>query len=78
MKTYKQRINNIIGQLEGISKMIDNDIDSCQIINQIKASKSALNSFLQKYSEENILKCLKLSCKDEAACKRFINEIIKN
>ncbi|MBD3363213.1 metal-sensing transcriptional repressor [Candidatus Dojkabacteria bacterium] len=78
LKTHKQRINNVIGQLEGISKMIDNGKEYSEVITQIKAVKSALDSILQKYSEEKLVSCLKLSCKDEENCRMFIKEIIKS
>jgi len=49
MKTQEQLINNIIGQLKGISKMIEDEKDCFQVMTQIKAVKSALNSFTNKF-----------------------------
>lgn len=69
MKTQEQLINNIIGQLKGISKMIEDEKDCFQVMTQIKAVKSALNSFTNKFIEENFLNCLVDGCKKDKKIK---------
>lgn len=76
MKTYSQRINNITGQLNGISKMIDSNEDYPAVITQIKAVKSALDSVIRKYTEEKLTECLGLSCEKSKKCDSFLKEII--
>ncbi|PLX20879.1 hypothetical protein C0584_03785 [Candidatus Parcubacteria bacterium] len=58
MKTTEQLINNIIGQANGIKKMIDNDKDCYQVINQMKAVRAAITSLMDKFIEDNMSQCL--------------------
>lgn len=80
MKTEEQLINNIIGQLNGINKMIAEGQDCFSVIIQVKAVKSATNSFLNKYMEENVLKCLdkKHIKQNKLEIKKLLLEINKN
>jgi DNA-binding FrmR family transcriptional regulator len=72
MKTKAQRINNIIGQLEGIKKMIDNRGDCLSILTQLKAVKSAIGSVMDSVVEEQFDNCLKsLSRKDKVLFKKM-------
>lgn len=80
MKTTEQLVNNIIGQLNGINKMAEENKDCFSVLIQMKAVKSAMNSLMNKYMEENFIKCLK-SChkKDsEEMLKKLIIELTKN
>lgn len=83
MKTQEQLINNIIGQLNGIKKMIDEEKECFTIMNQIKAAKSALNSFTNKFIEENFLNCFTNNCRKskkgkEDDLKKLFIELTKN
>lgn len=64
MKSFPQRLNNIIGQLEGVKKMIDSDKDCLQVLIQLKAAKSALSSLINTMVDEQFDTCLK-SLKNE-------------
>ena len=79
MKNKQQLINNIIGQLNGVNKMINEEKDCFQTIIQVKAAKSALASFMNKYIEEQYTRCL-TGCKkksDEIKLKKLIIELTK-
>jgi len=77
MKSYSQLLNNIIGQLNGVSRMIENDDECFDILTQLKAAKSALNSFSNKFLQEKFLKCLdKGEESKEEVCRKFFKEII--
>jgi len=83
MKTQKQLINNIIGQLNGINKMIEEEKDCFVVMTQIKAAKSALNSFTNKFIEENFLNCFTNECqknkkKNEDNLKKLFIELTKS
>lgn len=53
MKTTEQRINNIIGQLEGAKKMLNTKPKDCfAIMVQFKAIRSAVSSLMTKVIEE--------------------------
>lgn len=45
LKTLKNRLNRIIGQLNGISNMLDDNRYCGDILTQIAAAESALQSF---------------------------------
>ena len=78
MKTHNQLIRNINGQLEGVSRMIDAKEDPYKTIIQMKAAKSALNSVMNKYIQENLWTVLE-DCDDkQETCKKFIAEILNN
>lgn len=79
MKTQQQLINNIIGQLNGIQRMIDEDKDCFDVIIQMKAAKSAFSKLLSRYLEENFMKCAK-NCKKqetEEMMKKLMLELSK-
>jgi DNA-binding FrmR family transcriptional regulator len=78
MKNNKQLINNIIGQLEGVKKMMEEGKDCTDIITQLKASKSAINTTMNRLIEEHSKNCLKnLSQKDKEKVSSLLNELIK-
>ena len=79
MKNNSQLINNIIGQLKGIDKMIQEEKDCFMVLNQIKAARSAMDSLTAKYIEKEFVSCLKTcSNKDKGqVCKNFFNQLIK-
>lgn len=77
----EQRINNIIGQLEGAKNMIKNeqDRDCYGILNQLKASKSGINSLMDKLLEEDILECVQgKDQREKQKIKKLIQELLKN
>lgn len=81
MKTYDQLLNNIMGQLNGVGRMIKNKEDCFQTLTQMKAARSALSSLMNKYMRENFQACL-TQCKRKGehddVCKKFFDEIINN
>lgn len=64
MKTIKQRLNNISGQIEGVKKMTDNKSDCIQTLTQLKAIRSAVGGVMDSIIEEQFETCLK-SVKEE-------------
>jgi DNA-binding FrmR family transcriptional regulator len=59
MKTSEQRINNIIGQLEGVKKMLAGGPQDCvALIVQLKAVKSAMASLMEKIIADEFSYCL--------------------
>lgn len=80
MKTKQQLINNITGQLNGISKMIEDKKDCSSVIIQMKAIKSAMNNLTNRYIEDNIMNCVEGDCskKNKDLLKDLILQITKN
>ena len=80
MKTAEQRINNIIGQLEGAKKMLAQKNGDCfSLIIQLKAVKSAMGSLMEKIIAEEFTYCLvdkKIQEKDKIA--KIFKELINN
>lgn len=78
-KNKEQLVNNIIGQLEGIKKMMESEKDCFKTLTQIKAARSAFDNFIQVFSEENFIECSrKLGKKDKENMKKLLKELIKN
>ena len=78
MKNSKQLLNNIIGQLNGIAKMMENEEKDCKdVITQLKAVKSATGSLMNKYIEENALACLSKKSGIKTSDKEQIKSLLK-
>ncbi|MDD2681150.1 MAG: metal-sensitive transcriptional regulator [Patescibacteria group bacterium] len=80
MKTAEQRINNIIGQLEGIKKMMLNSPDDCfALLTQMKAIKSAVSSLTEKILSSEFDRCLggRLAPEKRLKMEGLFREIIK-
>lgn len=76
-KNEIQRINNLVGQLNGIKTMIDNDKDCSSILIQLSAVKSAIDSLSNHIIENNFTKCIDDNKKSDEL-KKMIKLLIKN
>jgi len=63
MKTLHHRINNLVGQLLGAARMIDDGQDCHQVLVQLKAADKALEKLTAAYIKQNIQSCLPPSSK---------------
>jgi len=79
MKTPRQLINNIIGQLNGVNRMIDEGRDCLTILIQLRAAKSALEVLSSKLIASDVLHCsAKLKNRGEALkIRRLLEELSK-
>lgn len=78
MKNNEQRINNIIGQMQGIKNMLRAKQDCVAVIIQLKAVKSAMSSLSAKVIGENVESCMKgLDKKGREKISKLINELTK-
>jgi len=78
LKALKARINRLVGQMKGISKMLDENRYCGDILNQIAAIEKALKSVGYLILKTHMNTCVKesvLEGKDEAIDEVF--EIIK-
>jgi len=79
MKTHEQLINNIIGQLNGIKKMVSDERDCLEILIQVKATKSALNSLTNKLAAGTIMHCATpKNSKDKTVMEKLLKELSDN
>jgi len=78
MKTTEQRLNNIIGQLEGAKKMLaKKDRDCFSLLIQLKAAKSAVSSLMEKIVGEEFACCLSKPPKaNRVKMEKIFKEII--
>lgn len=53
------RLNRIIGQIQAIDRMIDEDIPCEDVLSQINAAKSALHKAGQVVLEEHLKHCVR-------------------
>jgi len=78
MKTATQRINNIIGQLEGIKKVLATENKDCfQLITQLKAIKSASAALLDKIVKEELEVCLRQPNQKREKMLKIFEEVTK-
>lgn len=80
MKTTEHRINIIIGQLEGIKRMLAEKPDDCfSLLTQMKAVKSALSSLTEQILSSELDRCLsdKLSPDKRKKMETLFKEVIK-
>lgn len=78
MKTNEQRINNIIGQLNGIKRLLAEPKTDClQVITQLKATRAALDSLTTKIISDETLPCLASEPVKQAQLNKILKEIAK-
>lgn len=77
MKTYEQRLKNVSGQINGISKMIENEEDAFKVLTQMKAARSALNSAMSVYIQDNFWDFINQCSDKEDSCRKFFDEVIQ-
>lgn len=79
MRNIDQRINIIIGQLEGIKKMLKQKERNCfDSVVQLKAVKSGIVSLIDKVLETEFDSCfLTKSSGDKNKIKKIFSEILK-
>lgn len=80
MKTSEQRINIIIGQLEAIKKMLAEKNDDCSnLFVQLKATKSAMSSLMEKVISEELGQCfIEDKHKQHEKIQKILKELINN
>ncbi len=69
------RLNRAIGQLEGIKKMIDEKRYCLDILNQLKAVRSAILSVEKNILSTHLEHCIADSFKDKETAKEKVAEI---
>jgi DNA-binding FrmR family transcriptional regulator len=75
MKTSEQRINNIIGQLEGVKRSLALSRKDCsEMLIQLKAVRSATSSLMNQILENEFSGCLKRGEKDRL--QKIFKEVI--
>lgn len=75
---HKKRLNRIKGQIDGISKMIDERRYCLDILTQLKAASKALQSVEAEIIETHIHSCVKTAIKarNEKESDQMVDEIM--
>ena len=74
-----QRLNIIKGQIDGLTRLIEQKEDCHKVIGQLYAVNVALKKTIETYLQENISSCLKTIDLDSKETIDFLlKEIIKN
>ena len=77
-KKLSQRLNRIEGQIRGINKMIEEDRDCMEILNQILSSQSALKGVWKEVVRGHLQKCLSKALKTNKDSQALINELVEH
>ena len=70
------RINKIIGQLNGIKTMVENNKYCINILQQTKAAKSAIKSLEKQILENHLKSCVYNANKSNGEFEEKIQEIL--
>jgi DNA-binding FrmR family transcriptional regulator len=77
VRTSEQRLNIIIGQLNGLKKTLAGGHYDCSaLITQIKATKAGLDAVLEKTLEEQLDRCLK-TAKSKPEVKKIFSQAVR-
>ncbi len=78
MRTIDQRINIIIGQLEGIKKMMKKKNSCPDLVVQLKSIKSGVSSVMEKILEDELNNCILKECSgNKNKITKLFSEILK-
>ena len=75
-KKMINRINRIQGQLNGVIKMMQEEKDCKDVINQISASKSSIQRLMGIIISENLIECVKAAEYNGENSEELINEAV--
>lgn len=69
------RLRKIRGQVQGIEKLVSEDADCSDILNQVISARSALKSFAEKVIHTHARDCIE-NVKDLAAGRRNLRSLL--
>ena len=74
-KSLTNRLNRIEGQVRGINKMLEDEAYCTDILTQVSAVQSALNSFSKEILEEHVRICVVNDIRDGK--EEVIDDLLK-
>lgn len=77
-KKLQTRLNRIEGQIRGISKMVDNERDCIEILNQIASCQSALKGVWKEVVRGHLQNCIKNALNSHKNTDSLISELIEH
>ena len=77
-KRISVRLNRIAGQVNGINKMIEEDRDCMEILNQIISAQSALKGVWKEVVRGHLLNCVSDALKSNKNSEELIDELVEH
>lgn len=77
-KKLETRLNRIEGQIRGIHKMIENERDCIEILNQITSCQSALKGVWKEVVRSHLQNCIKDGLKAGTKADTLIDELVEH
>ena len=72
----QNRINRLEGQLRGINRMIDEERECGEVLQQLTAARSALQGTIEVFIEEMVTDCLIAEQVDAETRRRLAGEVL--
>ena len=72
----QNRINRLEGQLRGINRMIDEERECGEVLQQLTAARSALQGTIEVFIEEMVTDCLVAEQVDAETRRRLAGEVL--
>ncbi len=73
-----QRLNRIEGQIRGINKMILEDRECMEVLNQITSCQSALKGVWKEVVRGHLQNCISEALKTDKDSRTLINELVEH
>jgi DNA-binding FrmR family transcriptional regulator len=70
-------LNRISGQIKGVAKMVDEGQYCIDILDQLRAAKSAITTVENKILEKHIHECVSISLKSQQDVDTKIQELMR-
>lgn len=74
-KSLKTRVRKIVGQLNGIERMIESDRDCAEILTQLVSARKALKSLSEKIIHAHLHHCIE-GAQQSADSQRRLRELL--
>jgi DNA-binding FrmR family transcriptional regulator len=73
-RALQVRLRKIVGQLNGVQRMIDGDYDCAEVLNQLVSARRALKSLAEKIIMDHVEHCLDATAPEEGR-RRQLREV---
>ena len=77
-KKLKIRLNRIEGQIRGITKMLDEDRDCIEILNQIISTQAALKGVWKQVIKDHLLVHISQALTDHKHGEELVDELVEH
>lgn len=71
----KKKLNIVVGQLEGVGRMLEKEEECMSVLTQLKAARSALSALMIDYAGNKMQSCLEKGRNKQA--QKILADLIK-